>query len=306
MLIRLARSVTTVLLLSVSQWSLVVVEANAGPSDPPLSEEMEQGDSRAAADRFDEASRLHLKAIALKNAQDYRAAEDAFRQALDVAPGRPATLVGLAQLYIDEGKAAEAHKMMSLASAEIESAQYFRKAPHHLVVGHVYLDLDDVDGARRHFAEAQRLADDVGNDSLAVRVVIAKAKLNSQNGEDDAAERLFGIAKTKLAGIEERQLKKPLEQEWLNEFADHNLTAGHYREAHRALLALAPLVEGDLGQRLDVASREGRALIGLKRFVEAESLLGLIADTYAGLLGPSHPDTLEARADLQRLLEMRR
>ena len=280
-------------------------EAEAGSNSSRIPDESQQSQPGDVIDDLDEAARLHLVAIGLQGAGDYRAAEEAFQQALKAAPGRVVTLIGLAKLYIEEGKEDAARATISRAEDEVEDLAFLEKAPHHIVLGLVYLTLDGVDEARRHLDEAEKLVVGVGSEPLMVRVLVGKAKLNSQMQQREAAERLFNEAKLALSSIEDLRVRKPLEYEWLSEFADHNLSIDAYREADRALLALWAHADGNPGVRLSVASRRGEALIGMNRLEEAEDLLVTVTDAYRELLGANHSETLQAGKILDRVRSLK-
>ena len=84
--------------------SLGLPIAEAGTSGARQPDERAVAPSSEVLDRVDEATQLHLRAIALQSAGEYRAAEAMLRQALEEAPGRVSTLIGLAKLFVEEGK----------------------------------------------------------------------------------------------------------------------------------------------------------------------------------------------------------
>jgi len=292
--------------LSVVLTILPVTIVSAGPSDFALGEENLLDQPRKATGGLDEATRLHLLVIGYQSAEMFEDARNAFLQALEIAPGRVATPIGLAKLHFEEGDESSAQSTIEDAEEAIGTLSYFDQGPHHVVLGQAYLGFGNAEQAHRHFAEAERMANAIGSDQLLVRALISQAMANSQASQNSDADRLFAAARESLLEIHDETVQRNLRYTLLSEVANHLLLNNRFQEAHDVLNVLFDHVKGNVSLSVEVAYRQGQALIGLKQFDEAELLVTSVAEAYAEILGEKHSETVAVREDLKRLQAMKR
>ena len=247
---------------------------------------------------------LNLRARFLHGLARFDEAAAVFETAREAAPKDIATLIGLADVYLDLGRQELALNTLEVASSAAEAREPTAEATQRLVIGRLLAKANAHDQAREQYRLAVTRAQDAGNLTLGVRIYIDHGSSFTQDQQFTEAAKYFAAANRLLENldVDGKSSNLTLRRDLMLAVAVYEIAQGNTSNAAHVLSeVLDSKVEPDSLAMAQVTRRFGNLLVQQGDIDQAAVFLDMAIRIFVDHLGPDDPKTKATKRELEAL-----